>query len=293
MILVYGRPQDPCIARLVGALQTAGGHYRLLDIAALASTTLHLQVGPQGMAGELVVAGVRTALADMRAVFARPSQPTLEPISGSIPEPTRALQRQLEVWLDVAPALVVNRPAAMQAQASRLLQTQRIGEAGFLVPPTLVTSDVDEVRAFWRTHGRVVSRPISGSPAVATELDNAWLSHMHRLAELPAQFQAYVTGVDVRVYVVGQQALAAAITLAATGAAPDWVATTLPPAVTAHCVAMSQAMGLPLSGIDLRLQPDGRYVCLKINPMPAFSDFEAKSGLPIAAALAALLMDAA
>ncbi|MBC7683005.1 MAG: hypothetical protein H7172_11775 [Ferruginibacter sp.] len=66
---------------------------------------------------------------------------------------------------------------------------------------------------------------------------------------------------------------------------------TRPLTVAAQCVAMSQAMGLPLSGITLRLWPDGKYVYCEVNPMPAFSDFNAKSGLPIAAAPAELLMD--
>lgn len=291
MILVYGQGDDPPIVRLVAALQTAGGHYQLLDIAALAQATLHLQIGPQGLAGELVVAGTRTTLADIRAVYARP----LEPAMADPPEPAQkhalALHRQLVEWLDVAPARVVSRPAAMQAHTSKPLQAQRMGEAGFLVPPTLVTSDEAEVRAFRCTHGRVVCKSISGSRSIATELDDTWLSRMHRLAELPAQFQAHVPGVDVRVHVVGQQALAAATACAATGATPQWVATTLPPAVAAQCVAMSQAMGLPLSGIALRLRPDGEYVCFEVNPMPAFSYFEAESGLPIAAVLAGLLME--
>nr|WP_315183589.1 hypothetical protein [uncultured Albidiferax sp.] len=300
MILVYGQGDDPPIAHLVAALHTAGARYQLLDIARLDQARLDIQVGPQGMAGELVMDGACTALADIRAVYARP----LEPRVADQPEPAQkhalALHRQLVEWLDVAPARVVSRPLAMQANASKPLQAQWIGEAGFCVPPTLVTSDEAEVRAFQKTHGRVVFKSISGIRSIVTELDDTWLSRMHRLAQLPTQFQAYVPGVDVRVHVVGQQALAAQITSTATdyryaqrsGATAQVVATTLPPAIAARCIAMSHAMGLPLSGIDLRLRPDGEYVCFEVNPMPAFSYFEVESGLPIAAALAGLLMGA-
>ena len=162
MILVYGQGDDPPIERLIAALQTAGAAYQFLDIAALAQATLHVQVGPQGMAGELVIDGVCSALADIRAVYARP----LEPNVADQPETTQkhvlALHQQLVEWLDVAPARVVSRPAAMQANASKPLQAQWIGEAGFLVPTTLVTSDEAEVRAFRHTHGRVVFKSISG-----------------------------------------------------------------------------------------------------------------------------------
>ena len=301
MILVYGLADDPPIACLVAALQAARAHYLLLDIAALEQAALSLHLGPTGVTGALVVAGVRTALADIRAVYARPLEPAVAHLPASAQQHVLALHRQLVEWLDVAPARVVSRPAAMQANASKPLQAQWIGEAGFLVPPTLVTSDAAEVRAFQNAHGRVVFKSISGIRSIVTELDATWLSRMHRLAQLPTQFQAHVPGVDVRVHVVGPQALAAEITSAATdyryahrsGAAARVAATTLPPAVAARCVAMSQAMGLPLSGIDLRLRPDGQYVCFEVNPMPAFSYFEAESGLPIAAALAQLLMDSA
>lgn len=291
MILVYGHRDDPPIKRLVAALQTAGGHYQLLDTAALAQATLHLQVGRHGITGEMVVAGIRTALSDIRAVYTRPHKPAVSDPSKPGQQHALALHQLLLEWLDVAPARVVSRPVAMQIHGSKPLQTQRMGEAGFLVPPTLVTSDEAEVRAFRCTHGRVLCKSISGSRSIVTELDETWLSRMHRLAELPAQFQAHVPGVDVCVHVVGQHALAAEINCVAGVATPQLVATTLPPTVAAQCVAMSQAMGLPLSGIVLRLRPDGKYVCCEVTPMPAFSDVEAESGLPITAALANLLMD--
>ncbi len=301
MILVYGLADDPPIACLVAALQAAGAHYLLLDIAALELASLQLEVGPAGVAGALVVAGVRTALADIRAVYARPLEPRVAHLPAAAQQQALALHRQLVEWLDVAPAQVASRPAAMQANASKPLQAQWIGEAGFLVPPTLVTSDEAEVRAFQKTHGRVVFKSLSGIRSIVTELDATWLSRMHRLVQLPTQFQAHVPGVDVRVHVVGQQALAAQITSTATdyryaqrsGTTARVAATTLPAAVAARCVAMSQAMGLPLSGIDLRRRPDGQYVCFEVNPMPAFSYFEAESGLPIAAALAGWLMASA
>jgi hypothetical protein len=51
-------------------------------------------------------------------------------------------------------------------------------------------------------------------------------------------------------------------------------------------------MDLPLAGVDLRRRPDGRYVCFEVNPMPAYTYFEAQTGLPIRRALAELLIEA-
>jgi glutathione synthase/RimK-type ligase-like ATP-grasp enzyme len=212
----------------------------------------------------------------------------------------QTLHQQLLDWFDMASALVVSRPAAMQASGSKPLQTQRIGEAGFLVPATLVSSDPDAVRCFHSQHGRVVFTSISDADSCVTELDDAGLSRMHGLAQLPTHFQAHVPGVDICVHVVGEQVFAAEATrevpsnsvLRRSGREIEWTVTTLPRAVAAQCVAMSQTMGLPLAGIDLRLRPDGAYVCFEVHPMPAYSAFEAQSGLPLAAALAELLQTA-
>lgn len=300
MILVYGQASAPAIASLVQALQGLAAPYLLLDPAALDQASLDISVGPSGVSGALVVAGQALPLQDIRAVYARPLPPLLLDGAMAANAHAQTLHQQLLDWLDMASALVVSRPAAMQASGSKPLQTQRIGEAGFLVPATLVSSDPDAVRRFHREHGRVVFTSISDADSCVTELDDARLSRMHGLAQLPTHFQALVPGVDICVHVVGGQVFAAKAiyetsskpVLRPSGQDILWAVTTLPGAVAAQCVAMSQSMGLPFAGIDLRLRPDGAYVCFEVHPMPAFNAFEAQSGLPLTAALADLLIAA-
>jgi glutathione synthase/RimK-type ligase-like ATP-grasp enzyme len=66
-------------------------------------------------------------------------------------------------------------------------------------------------------------------------------------------------------------------------------ATTLEPAIAARCVALAENLHLPLAGIDLRRQEDGGFVCFEVNPSPAFSFYEERTGLPIALAIARYL----
>ncbi|MFC7543867.1 hypothetical protein ACFQU2_36610 [Siccirubricoccus deserti] len=47
-----------------------------------------------------------------------------------------------------------------------------------------------------------------------------------------------------------------------------------------------------MAGIDLKRRRDGSWVCFEVNPSPGFSWFEAATGQPIAAAIAALLASA-
>jgi hypothetical protein len=300
MILAYGYLSDPPIARLIEALQVAGAPYVLVELSALDHESLRIDLGPDGVDGCLVAAGQEVPLGLVRAVYARPLG---LPARWSTPDgATRAciLHEQLCEWLDIAPALVVSRPGAMQSNASKPLQAQLIGEAGFRVPETLVTSDEADARAFWRHHGRVIFKSVSGVRSIVQELDEHTARRLDRLALLPTQFQAYVPGVDVRVHVVGTRTFAAEITSPVTdyryaaraGAEASLSAVELPADVARRCIAVSEAMGLPLTGVDLRRRPDGEFVCFEVNPMPAYTYYEAETGLPISHALADLLIDA-
>ena len=58
----------------------------------------------------------------------------------------------------------------------------------------------------------------------------------------------------------------------------------------AACIALSKALGLAFTGIDLRITPDGEVYCFEVNPSPAYSYYEANTGQPISMALARYLI---
>lgn len=296
MILIFGRLDDPPLSSAVDALQERGAEYAILEQSALDKEDLFLEVGSNGVDGVLVAAGQELSLSSVHSIYARPLE--LPSRVGDVAR-AQSLQNHLLEWLDVSPALVVNRPRAMRSNASKPLQIQLIADAGFRVPDTLVTSDPTEARAFWRDHGRVIYKSISGVRSIVQELDERAAERLARLSVLPVQFQAFVPGIDVRVHVVGDRTFAAEIS----GAGIDYryssrqgghvtmTAIDLPPDVAARCVFVSRLMELPLSGIDLRRRPDGEYVCFEVNPMPAYVYFEGQTGLPIGEALAELLVN--
>src|SRR4030095_4971213 len=299
MILIYGRMDDPPLSTTVEALQEAGAEYTLLEQSALDREDLHVEVGPCGVRGNLVASGQDVPLESVHSVCARPLELPSHHWDHAATARARTVHEQLFEWLDVAQALVVNRPRTMQANGSKPLQIQLIGESGFLVPETLVTSDEAEARHFWRQHRRVVYKSISGVRSIVQELDERAAARLGRLAWLPVQFQEFVPGVDVRVHVVGDRAFAAEITgagidyrySARQGGEATLTAVDLHTELGRRCIVLSRQRGLPLSGIDLRRRPDGAYVCFEVNPMPAYSYFEAHTGLPISRALSRLLIE--
>jgi len=298
MILVYGRLDDPPLARTIEALQEAGAPYALLEQTALDREAMRIDIGRQGVRGMVIVAGQTVPLDGIRSVYARPLELPLRSFGVAGARQASHLHELLFEWLDAADALVINRPRAMQANASKPLQAQLIGAAGFAVPETLVTSDPAEARTFWREHGRVVFKSASGVRSIVRELDAEAAARLPLLSALPVQFQAYVPGTDVRVHVVGDRCFSAAIESGAIdyryadrdGAETALTATSLPDSVATRCVTLARQMELPLAGVDLRRRPDGEYVCFEVNPMPAYTYFEAHTGLPISTALAELLI---
>jgi glutathione synthase/RimK-type ligase-like ATP-grasp enzyme len=68
-------------------------------------------------------------------------------------------------------------------------------------------------------------------------------------------------------------------------------ATELPEDIAQRCRTMVRRMGLLFAGIDLRRTPEGAWYCFEVNPSPGFSFFEAATGQPIAAAVAAMLVE--
>jgi hypothetical protein len=298
MILIYGRLDDPPLASTVEALVEAGANFVVLEQTTLDREDLCIEVNRSGVHGSLTVAGQELPLDSVHSIYARPLELPVRLWDRVRVASARLLHQQFWEWLDVSPALVVNRPRAMYANGSKPLQIQLIGDAGFLVPETLVTSDEAEAREFWRRHGRVVYKSASGVRSIVQELDERAAARLGRLKALPVQFQEYVPGIDVRVHVVGTRTFAADIVGSGTdyrysalhGGEATLTATELAPDLVARCVALSRQMDLPFSGIDLRRRPDGVYVCFEVNPMPAYTYFQAHTGLPISQALSEMLM---
>jgi glutathione synthase/RimK-type ligase-like ATP-grasp enzyme len=223
----------------------------------------------------------------------------LEPVD-PLRRRARAFHDALLRWLEVAPGRVVNRSDPQGSNGSKPYQAQLISRYGLLIPPTLVTSDPEAVIAFRALHGAVIYKSISGVRSIVRRMEDDDLERLDRIRWCPVQFQALIPGVDMRVHVIGESAIATEIVSSQIdyryarrdGGTVELRPTTLPSEISRRCVDLTAALGLALSGIDLKLTPEGKWYCFEVNPSPAFSYFESNSGQPIAATLARFLADA-
>lgn len=289
-ILVWGASGDPPTMAILRELAVRGVPHRFLNQGKLrgarfvssANANLH-RLEMEGQAIELETIG---------AVYARPA----ENREGS--RESVCLERQLYAWMEMTAARVVNRPSSASSNDSKPYQAERIRAHGFVVPPTLVTTSPQDVREFVERHSQVICKSAGRIRSTVARLDASELDNLDAVRHCPTQFQAYVSGVDWRVHVIGDEVFACEIHCAADdyhdapelGVALEIKAATLPGQVAARCRSLARSLDLVLAGIDLRRDAQGVWHCFEVNPSPAFTYFEQVTGQPLTAAIAQLLI---
>lgn len=304
MILLCGIPSEAPLRLVREELERLGVRCVTFNQRRFAEASLAWELAGGAVLGELRVEGRRFRLEDFAGVYTRLMEdsrlPELsgEPAGSALRLGCRALHEALAQWYEVAPARIVNRARPQGSNASKPYQSQLIRAAGFAVPETLVTNDPELVRAFVARHGAVVYKSIGGARSIVTRLGEDDLARLDRIRWCPVQFQAYVSGPNVRVHVVGTEVFATVVRSEATDyryglrqmdEAATLEATAIPDELAERCVRLAAALELPFAGIDLLFAPDAEPVCLEVNPSPAFSYYELETGQPIARAVARYL----
>jgi hypothetical protein len=303
LILLWGLATERPFEVMCEELERAGLPVLLVDQRDVAETEVELSVGAE-VGGRVRTPGRDVDLREITAAYVRPCDSRL------LPDVARAgpgsdlwrhamtVAELLSTWVELTPALVVNRFSSMGSNGSKPYQLDLIRRHGFSVPDTLVTTDAEAVRAFRERHGEIIYKSVSSVRSIVSRLGPERLERLDDVAFCPTQFQQYVPGTDHRVHVVGAEIFPCEIVCAATDyryPGDDEVelrACRLPPEIEERCFRLSSALNLPVAGIDLRLTPDGEWYCLEVNPSPAYSYYQAHAGLPISAAVARLLASA-
>src|SRR5437773_4983907 len=172
----------------------------------------------------------------------------------------------LELLPDGGP-LVVNDPAAVRNAPEKLF-VLRFGE---LMPPTLLTLDPDEIRAFWQQHGEIVLKPLFGNGGAGVVHLRPGDDNLNSLLEMyagvyrePVMVQRYLPEVrqgDKRIILVDVEPVGAVLRVPPEGEARANLhvggraeKTTLTPREREICAAIGPSLreqGLVFVGIDV------------------------------------------
>ncbi|MER6675912.1 hypothetical protein [Streptomyces sp. NPDC000983] len=204
------------------------------------------------------------------------------------------------------PARWFNSPVAEAAADHKMRQLALAHTAGLTVPPTLVSSDAEELAGFWeRQDGRVVVKAVAARPALTLgtplptrRVRRADLAALRAGVPVATLFQRLVpAALDLRVTMVGGRTFGTAIHSQEGSSPLDWrldqtvrfTPYELPPEVESGLHTLRERLGLRYGAADLRLTPEGEYVFLEINPQGSFLFVEQLTGAPVSQALARAL----
>ena len=304
MILICGGIADQMIEFMCARLDHMGYPYRLLDLARYpADYRIVVQFGSGASTGWIECDQWRLDIAAISGAYIRfPGANARIPPTGAeekfAPLIYSECDAQLVALFEVLPCLVANRISSGYSNHSKPYQALLIRQYGLKTPPTLVTSDPEAAREFFDEHdGQVIYKSISSVRSIVRKLSKQQLTRLPLLRHGPAQFQALVSGHDVRVHTVLDHYFATQIELAAVdyryavldGLSAEMSAVELPAAVADACVTLARDLDLLIAGIDLKRTEQGDYFCFEVNPSPGFLYYEQGAGQPISEALAQLL----
>ncbi|MGW0865351.1 MULTISPECIES: ATP-grasp ribosomal peptide maturase [Streptomyces] len=198
--------------------------------------------------------------------------------------------------------LYVNHPHRIGDAEYKPSGLAAAAEAGFMLPPTLITNVPADARAFIKRHGPAVFKPISVplylvegkaqtvpvSEVAAEDIDESVSGTMHL-------FQKRVDKVgDIRVTVIGEHTFAVRIDSGLLDWRTDYGTHTytpvrVPPAVELAMHAYLSHFGLVFGAFDFALTDSGDWIFIECNPSGQWAWMEPPTGLPMTAALADLL----
>jgi hypothetical protein len=259
-------------------------------------------------------------LTHVNAIWARRSYDASVPSDVFTPEVARYISIEsnalvASIFSMLPQAFWLSHPDQIFMAERKPYQMAVAQQCGFSVPKTLYTNNPRQAKAFLTDIDHLLVKPIrwgvigeadpnsdtytAFSPVKLSKDD--FLSKIDHLTSCPITLQAYTEKqYELRVTVVGDKVFACRIdSQAAPQTSIDWrdysvdipySAVTLPDNIARQCVQVTQQLGLAFGCIDLIVTPEGKYVFLEINPNGQWLWIELKTGLPIAQAIAQLLV---
>ena len=299
MIVIMGDIDEPMIEDTLDELTERGVEHCYLSAEHFpheASLSLTLPGGGSGIQWR---DGSRVEWSEVRSLYHRLGFTHFDEEDEYSPEEEAYVQAEfmslLNPILNTLPARVVNRPLSSSTNASKPFQANLIQQAGFFIPETLVTNSPEDAAKFFDLHnGQVIYKSISYVRSIVKKMKKEDLARLDTLRTCPVQLQEMVPGIDHRVHVIGDRVFAHRIQAEQNDYRYDKqaeiVAHNLDPETEERCIDLARILDMEIAGVDLRITPDGEAYCFEVNPSPAFSWYEVRTGQPITSALCDLLM---
>lgn len=314
IVLLVAQLPDPHVAKVQEGLTNRGARAVLLDRNHGDRVSCILNGAAKGL-----IRGQNYTIdtADVGAVWWRVKPASPAEFSGGIASTSsqfrwsewRELLRSLPVMLPNVRWVNEIEPHYCAARKPSQLVLAR--SAGFTVPDTLISNDMDEILAFFRKHDRVIYKTLSSFMSPPNKIIYTNVITAEQIASDPAGVRAaplllqeYIEkAYELRVTVVGNNVFPVRIeSQHHERTRVDWRRSQLDDMYTSirlrkdvheRVLTYMEASRLSYGAIDLIVRPDGNHVFLECNPGGQWLWLENATHAPITAALVDLLSEAA
>ena len=199
---------------------------------------------------------------------------------------------------------VINNPLTESRGLNKVAQLSAAGRHGLAVPETVVTNDPRLVIEFFDSMEHagksMVCKGFTSPKATMIQTRMFTQDDLERLPELrfmPAIFQEYVHGRNLRITVVGDCVFSAEVLVSIADAEIDWrleaynrvVEYPLPDGQSEMIAGFVKDLGLTYGALDFKLTEAGELVFLEVNPWGQYLFVEIQTGQRISHAIAANL----
>lgn len=191
----------------------------------------------------------------------------------------------------------VNSFNAIQMHKRKPYQLALMAENNIRVPKTIITNNPDAIIQFAEENNfDIIYKPVQGGASTKIlQQDDLTAKRLKQLTISPVQFQEKIDGVDIRVYGIENDIMAAEIHANTIDFRSDYnakiIPVQLPEHVIADCKKIMQLFDYKFTGIDIKTNSQGEYVFIEANPSPMFYHFEKQTGYPITEKLVYTLMN--
>ena len=190
---------------------------------------------------------------------------------------------------------VMNSPTAIQNAANKFFSFYLFKQAQLPIPHTVITSDLGVALKAAKEFGNVVAKPIFGSQGKGiVKLESTQPDLKQKLATLLKKrgvlyLQQFVPnpGRDIRVFVVGEEALGAIYRISQTGSfisnlsqGGTALMCDLTEEMRALAVNAAKAVGADFAGVDLIEGEEGLFV-LEVNATPSGKGIKLACGIDV------------